>query len=633
MIEITEIKVAVSDILAVSSKLPDRSDKISAGENVSAVLPTLTAKAAKILRILPAQITELQILKRSIDARKKDDVRYSYRVAVSVLGDEAAVLAKASRGKASGKVRAFSETVYRVEDGTAIWGDALTLGAVDATVSGLASSADGSTVSVDSAFSVGNTGAVNGANVGSVAGCSETRPVVVGAGPAGLFAAYRLALAGRNPLILERGKAMDQRTADVSRFFETGILNPHSNVQFGEGGAGAFSDGKLNTLVNDKFGRNRFVLETFVKCGADESILYDAKPHIGTDALFRVIPNLRKEIERLGGEFRFETCVTDLQIEGGALRAVTVQREAEQTETIPTDAAILAIGHSARDTFEMLYQKGVPMCEKDFAVGFRVEHPQEFIDRAQYGDFADKLPPAPYKLTANVPVTNELLQDETTLRGVYSFCMCPGGYVVNAASENGGVCVNGMSNHARDGKNANSAIVVSVGARDFAEFIARNGETGTAGTVLAVPLSGIYYQHALEQCAFSLSGGKIPQQLYGDFLQNTPSKTYGAFSSETKGATKFTNLRNLFSKEIEAAFISGMTEFDKKIRGFAREDAILSGIESRTSSPVRILRDETCESEIKGLYPCGEGAGYAGGIMSAAMDGLKCAEAMLLGWG
>ncbi len=423
-------------------------------------------------------------------------------------------------------------------------------------------------------------------------------PIVIGAGPCGLFAALLLAQKGFCPIVLERGKSVEARQKDVETFWKTGILNPKSNVQFGEGGAGTFSDGKLNTLVKDKTGRNTYVLETFVKYGAPEKILYEQKPHVGTDILIRILQNIRQEIISLGGEFRFEQQVSNFRIENGCLTALEINHR----DWLETEVAILAIGHSARDTFETLLQQGISMEAKSFAVGFRVEHPQKMINLSQYGmeDPAD-LPASPYKLTARSK--NE--------RGVYSFCMCPGGFVVNASSEEQRLAVNGMSYSARDSKNANSAIIVSVDPVDF----------GGQG-----PLAGMYFQRKLEETAYLLGEGSIPQQLYGDFVKEIPSTTYGDFSSCVKGKTTFTDLTPLFSPSIKEAFLDGMEQFSHKIKDFSRYDAILSGVESRTSSPIRIHRDEAFESNIKGLIPAGEGAGYAGGITSAAMDGLKTAE-------
>lgn len=425
------------------------------------------------------------------------------------------------------------------------------------------------------------------------------RPVIVGAGPAGLFAALQLAEAGYAPILIERGQRVQDRTKAVEAFWESGILVPDSNVQFGEGGAGTFSDGKLNTAVRDPLGRNAYVLETFVRFGAPEEILYDSKPHIGTDVLVSVIEHMRAYLEACGASFSFETTATNLVIEEGRCLGVMTTRG-----FFAAGPVVLAIGHSARDTFAMLAELGVPMEAKNFAVGFRVEHPQAMIDRAMYGERQSAgLSAAPYKVTANFP----------NGRGVYSFCMCPGGYVVNASSEESGTCVNGMSYAKRDGDNANSAIIVSVTPADYG----------------AGALAGMAYQRKLEGACYALGHGGIPQQLYGDFVQNTASSDYGEFDSRTKGKTVFANLRGLMSADMERSLIDGMEHFSRLIADFDRKDAILSGMETRTSSPVRILRDEQCESAVRNLYPCGEGAGYAGGIMSAAMDGLKVASAIM----
>ncbi len=428
----------------------------------------------------------------------------------------------------------------------------------------------------------------------------QTVPVVIGAGPAGLFCAYILTECGFSPIVIERGAKIEERTKDVEQFWRTGILNPSSNVQFGEGGAGAFSDGKLNSVVKDKFFRNQFVLDTFVRFGASHEICYENKPHIGTDILAQVIINMRNYLLEKGCQFRFHTCVTDFVIENNQLTGVICDHKMIQTQVV-----VLAPGHSARDTFRRLEALSVPMEAKNFAVGFRVEHPQKMINEVLYGVREnDILPAAPYKVTANF----------MNGRGVYSFCMCPGGYVVNSSSEEEKLVVNGMSYSGRSGNNANSAIIVSVGKEDFGASDA---------------LSGMRYQESLEKKAFLLAGGKIPQQLYEDYCLNRISKEYGDFSTATKGNVAFSNLRGLLSEEMEQSFMAGMEHFSHLINGFNRKDTILSGIESRTSSPIRILRNEYMESPIKGIYPCGEGAGFAGGIMSAAMDGMKVAEAIV----
>ncbi len=424
------------------------------------------------------------------------------------------------------------------------------------------------------------------------------RPVVVGSGPCGLFCAYELALHGFRPILLERGSEVERRSVKMQQFLSGGALDPSNNAQFGEGGAGTFSDGKLTTSIHDAAGRGREVLKLFVEMGADSSILFEAKPHLGTDVLVRILKNFRARITELGGSIRFDNCVTDITVKNHRLTGLTVN----DSMPIETHSAVFAIGHSARDTIRMLRKNAVIMEPKPFAVGFRIEHPQEMIDLAQYG-FSDHsvLGAAPYKVTASAPDG----------RGVYSFCMCPGGYVINASSESEKLCVNGMSYSGRDGKNANSAIVISVLSRDMAQENA---------------LSFMAFQEELEQRAYKLADGAIPQQLYGDFLQNRLSSCYGAFESTTKGAHAFCNLHELLPPAMTDAFLYGMERFGRQIKGFDRADAILSGIESRTSSPVRIQRDENGISSIEGLYPAGEGAGYAGGIISAAVDGIRTAE-------
>lgn len=443
--------------------------------------------------------------------------------------------------------------------------------------------------------------------------------VIVGTGPAGLFCGYFLALYGYRPILLERGKCVEERKTDVARFWETGVLNGASNVQFGEGGAGAFSDGKLNTLVKDRDGRGRAVLQVFVDCGAREEILYEARPHIGTDVLCDVVKRMRENILAHSGEVRFDSRMTDVDIRDGRVCGVEINHE----EYLPCEQLVLAIGHSARDTFEMLHERRIPMEAKSFAVGLRVEHPQEMINKSQYGlAEAGSFGAAPYKVTAKAD----------NGRGVYSFCMCPGGYVVNASSEAGRLAVNGMSYSGRDGRNANSAVIVAVTPEDYGS---------------GHPLAGVEFQRRLEERAFSLAEGKIPMQRYGVFktcveqgraqeeLEPPIEVDTGLFlgdnadcgiSPEHKGLSAWADVSRILPDACNQAFVQGMENFGRRIGGFNRGDTILSGVESRTSSPVRILRDETLQSEARGLYPCGEGAGYAGGITSAAMDGLRVAE-------
>lgn len=502
------------------------------------------------LHLKEEDLLEYHIHKRSIDARKKPDIFYSYAVDFKVKQEERVLK------KYKNKVQKISEKAYHVPKAGA-----------------------------------------------------ETlvhRPIVVGAGPAGLFCTYLLAQEGYCPILIERGAPVEERIQDVNEFWTTGVLNTKSNVQFGEGGAGTFSDGKLNTLVKDKFGRSRFVLETFVKFGADPAILYEHKPHIGTDVLSRVVSNMRVAILSLGGEVRFHTQVTGFLFdttEDGRKRLTGLQVNGK--EELESDVLVLAIGHSARDTFQTLYDTGIPMQAKAFAVGVRIEHPQQMIQESQYGkDMANVFPAAPYKLTTQLE----------NGRGVYTFCMCPGGYVVNASSEEGRLAVNGMSYHDRGSENANSAVIVTVTPKDFGSDH---------------PLAGITFQRSLEEKAYEVGNGRIPVQCYKDFCNNVSTKEFGNIHPQMKGAYQQANVRSIFPTELAESLEQGIANMDQKIHGFAREDALLSGVESRTSSPIKILRNELLESEFMGLYPCGEGAGYAGGITSAAMDGMKVAEAII----
>ncbi len=450
------------------------------------------------------------------------------------------------------------------------------------------------------------------------------RPVIIGEGPAGLFCGLELARAGYKPLILERGKSIEERTKDVEHFWATGDLNPQSNIQFGEGGAGTYSDGKLNSNVKDQAGRTDEVLNTFIDAGAHPDIAYEFHPHVGTDVLRDVVVNLRNEMEQLGGEVRFETTVTDLVIENGEIKGVKTRPSNSDAseEFIPAEHVVLAIGHSARDTFRTLHAMEIPMEQKNFALGFRVSHLQSLINGRQYG-VSDPEEMERLHLGAS---SYKLTYQTKSGRGVYSFCMCPGGYVVNASSEPGRLAVNGMSNQKRDSKRANSAIVVTVGAEDF------------GGTDV---LDGLRFQEALEEKAYTIGNGKIPVESYPDYktaIENTGEILYNAEkcgasapSEELciKGQAVYAPLHELLPKDISEMFVEGMSYFERVIPGYAGEDAYVIGLESRTSSPVRIPRGETFESiGVKGLYPCGEGAGYAGGIMSAAIDGIKVAEAI-----
>ena len=509
-------------------------------------------KAAKMMRIPEDKILSLVPVRQSLDARKKNELLYIYSLNATVSGKEGAVIKNAKNVN----VVLNTEKPYRFPEH------------------------------------------------GQEPLCH--RPVIVGFGPAGMFCGLMLARAGFSPLILERGEDVDSRTQKVEAFWRGGELNPESNVQFGEGGAGTFSDGKLNTLVKDPSGRNKKVLEILAEAGAAPSITYVNKPHVGTDVLSRVVKNIRQEIIRLGGEIRFGCKLTDFSEAGGRLISVTVSQREEggfyREETIPAQAVVLAIGHSARDTFRMLSEKSLDLQAKAFAVGLRIQHPQKQINFSQYGmEEPGSLGAASYKLT----------KQTSSGRGIYSFCMCPGGFVVNASSETGRLAVNGMSNHDRAGTNANSALIVTVTPEDFPS---------------PGPLGGVEFQRRLEEAAFNCGKGKIPVQLYGDFKAGTLSRAFWDVEPAFKGGYSFGNLREVLNPSLTDALTEGIDSFGRIIDGFDRPDAILAGIESRTSSPVRIPRTPELESAVRGLCPCGEGAGYAGGITSAAMDGIRTAE-------
>ena len=426
-------------------------------------------------------------------------------------------------------------------------------------------------------------------------------PVIVGSGPAGLFCGWYLAKAGYCPIILERGEEAEKRQKTVENFWKNGVLDPESNVQFGEGGAGTFSDGKLNTLVKDPYGRNHEVLKRFVAAGAPEEIIYQQKPHLGTDVLVGIVEKMRHEIEEMGGKFCFRSKVTDLIFENNTLKEIEINND----KRIPAQVCVLAPGHSARDTFYMLHERELSMNPKAFAIGVRVEHLAHLINESQYGEgYPEEVPTASYKLTH---------QCKGTGRGIYSFCMCPGGYVVNSSSEKGRLCVNGMSYHDRAGHNSNTALITTVTPDDFPSDS---------------PLAGLEFQRKYEELAYKIGNGKIPVQLFGDFLKNQMSTKLGNVTPSIKGEWQFANLHECLPDYVCASLEEGMRAFGHKIKGYDAEDTVFSGVETRTSSPLRMERNKQFESNIQGLFPCGEGAGYAGGITSAAMDGIKTAEAI-----
>ena len=493
-------------------------------------------KISKLLNISKEEIIDYKILKKSIDARDKNNILFIYEFALNLKNENKINLSK--------NISEYIETEYEFTKEKDL----------------------------------------------------KERPIIVGSGPAGLFCAYMLASVGCKPIILERGEKIEDRVKTVEDFFETNKLNPESNIQFGEGGAGTFSDGKLNTLTKDKLNRHKKVFEIFVENGAPEEIMYLNKPHIGTDILRNVIINMRNKIISFGGEFKYNSKVTNLIIEDNKIKGVEINNK----EKTYSNIVVLAIGHSARDTFYMLNDNNVSMKPKNFAIGLRIEHPRKMIDKSQYGDSYKILDPASYKLT---------YQTQNN-RSVYSFCMCPGGYVVNASSEENKLCVNGMSNYKRDEKNSNSAIVVNVTTDDF------NNEL----------FGGIELQRKLEEKAYIEGKGKIPVQIYRDFKDNIKSTKLGEITPNTKGEYTLSNLNNILPEYISESIKEAMPVFGRRIKGFDREDAILLGIEARTSSPVVIVRNEDLMSSVEGLYPCGEGAGYAGGITTAAIDGIKIAE-------
>lgn len=505
--------------------------------------------AAQALGVSPGALGELEIIRQSIDARKKHDVHYMYTIEAAMPDEEAVVRLAPGRG-----VSLTRRVPYVFPP---------------------------------------------------VGRRSALPPVVVGMGPAGLFSALFLARNGLPCVILERGQDVDRRTRDVERFWASGKLDESSNVQFGEGGAGAFSDGKLTTGTHDS--RISAVLETLVDAGAPADVKYSHKPHIGTDVLREVAKTIRKELLSLGCEIRFGHKLTGLTVSGGVLTGIQAEGP-EGPCRLDADALILAPGHSARDTFAALRNAGVPMEKKKFAIGVRIEHRQRDVSLQQYGPVWGKLPPSDYKLACHLP----------NGRSAFTFCVCPGGQVVAAASQAGGVVTNGMSFRARDGENINGGLLVGVGPEDFPEDDV---------------FSGVRFQERWEQAAFRLGGGcfRAPAQRVEDFLKSQPSQGPGAILPTYRPGITWTDLRPCLPGYVTDTLVQALPLLDRKLRGFAAPDAVLTGVETRSSSPVRILRDEGCQSALRGLYPCGEGAGYAGGIVSAAVDGIRVAEAVARG--
>lgn len=536
---------------------PTKGGKMIRINNIKANLDVDAAGLKEIVSMKtglePERIKSLKIAKKSVDARNKSNVQFVYALDMEVFGDEDYIAS----------ILAWKDIVQIKETASLSFAPKTFAGGL--------------------------------------------RPVVAGTGPAGMFAGLALAEAGLRPILLERGKAVSERRKDVEFFWQTGHLNPESNVQFGEGGAGTFSDGKLMTgIKKDAFTAR--VLQELAAAGAPEEILYLAKPHIGTDKLAVVVRRIREKIVSLGGEYRFENRLEDLIVRDGILTGLKIAAPGGKIYEQPTDRLILAVGHSARDTFEMLHKNGVYIEQKPFSVGVRIEHVQKSVDAAQYGRFAGHpaLGAADYKLAAHFD----------NGRSAYTFCMCPGGMVVAAASEPGRVVTNGMSEFARDGKNANAALLVGVEPRDFGS---------------AHPLAGMYFQRRLEEAAFRAGGGdyRAPAQLVGDFLKKQVSTAVGNVNPSYRPGVRFADLSAVLPDFVTETMRRAIVEMDGKLRGFAAADAVLTGVETRSSSPIRIMRDEHFEANIKGLYPCGEGAGYAGGIVSSAVDGLKTCLALI----
>jgi len=511
----------------------------------------LEEKVLKKLRLTKSQLNSIKVLRESIDARKKDAIKFNYTLEVTTENEKKLI------GKLKDKDLKLEDIKYS-----------------DEVIFGIRK--------------------------------MEYRPIVVGMGPAGMFAGLLMARKGYKPIIIERGQKVEERTISVNNFWSTGQLNKESNVQFGEGGAGTFSDGKLTTRIKDN--RCDYVLEAFVNAGAPKEILYSSKPHVGTDILKTVVRNIREEIIALGGEVRFNCKLEDIVIKNGCIYEAVVSGE-----RVPCENLVLAIGHSSRDTYEMLQKNNLYLIPKPFAIGVRIEHLQGLIDEAQYGKFAhhERLKAADYRLSYSSQKLN---------RSIYSFCMCPGGEVVAAASEDNRLVTNGMSFYKRDKANANSALVVNVVPEDFG---------------LSNPLSGMEFQRHYEELAYKLGGGnyKAPVQLVGDFLKDRVSSKIGKVIPSYKPGYEFKELKNCLPLFVTEALKEGLINFDRKIKGYAAEDAVMTGIETRTSAPVRIERNENFQvNKALGLYPAGEGAGYAGGIISAAVDGLRIAEAIMKEW-